>query len=914
MLGPLEVWRDGEAIALPRSRKTRMLLAYLALTGREQRRERLCELLWDVADDPRGALRWSLSKLRKVVDQKKQKVIVADRTVIGLDPASHTTDLARVKAAVASKETELGELESMEAAFRGPLLEGLELPDFDEIGSWLYAQREEARRLHLQLAQRLLDGLEADPERAVQLARRVARLEPYDEGQRLRLVRLLNAAGRRDEAQQQLDATKAMLAELGSKPSPAFYELQRSVRTPSAVAADAPLPEPAAPVRTPAVFRTSVHGHSLVGRDSEVSSVKDLLAEVLERGTMGAALISGETGIGKSRLLFELRVEALRQDVKVLACTAFEAEGRRPYGPWIDALTAALPRGTLTIALDRLAAGGDDTEGIFHAVAAKLAELPPFVLIFDDIQWLDPASAQLASFIARAFRHQPVLIAIAARSGEVPEASEVPRFLRGLRRDRVLREIELVGLDEAQTLALMETAGGDASPARAKQSGGNPLYALELARAAEGDEESLRALVRDRIEALPPEAETVLSWASVLGVVFDPTWIPKVSGMDDEAFLNGLDVLERRALLSIPDSGPNTDRLRFAHQLVHSITYAGLSDARRKLMHRRIADHMERPEVAFDALELARHASAAGEPARAADACLAAARGCLLVFARREALRLARFAARSAKELPEPSQTERAVAATCAMVSARHPSMGGRGPEVLEALAERAIDLGLGGPACEARILAAELRWDAGENEAAIRLLERAPATAEPADQARVAAARARMALRVGEDAELPEGAEGLESLEAAALLARSQGDHDTAHRRLEEALELARALGDRRSTIRLAILAVETLLDRGMVFDALQHAEELERRVERDHALRSDPIHVRGTASLVRAMLGRPGAAEALRAAIAELEELGAGPPLTALALRAAELHAQKGEADEERRLRALASQAPLA
>ncbi len=69
VLGEFEVIRGGAPVTLPPSRKTRALLAYLALTGQKHRRERLCEIFWDVPDDPRGALRWSLSKIRPFVDE-----------------------------------------------------------------------------------------------------------------------------------------------------------------------------------------------------------------------------------------------------------------------------------------------------------------------------------------------------------------------------------------------------------------------------------------------------------------------------------------------------------------------------------------------------------------------------------------------------------------------------------------------------------------------------------------------------------------------------------------------------------------------------------------------------------------------------------------------------------------------------
>src|SRR5215470_8833274 len=78
LLGEIEVVRDGEPLVLPSSRKARALLAYLVATGRSHRRSRLCSLLWDVPDDPRGALRSALSKLRAIVDGPGRLCIVAD--------------------------------------------------------------------------------------------------------------------------------------------------------------------------------------------------------------------------------------------------------------------------------------------------------------------------------------------------------------------------------------------------------------------------------------------------------------------------------------------------------------------------------------------------------------------------------------------------------------------------------------------------------------------------------------------------------------------------------------------------------------------------------------------------------------------------------------------------------------------
>src|SRR5262249_50838131 len=78
VLGDFGVTRDGENVSLPPSRKTRALLAYLAVTNRPQHRERLCSMFWDVPDDPRGALRWSLSRIRQLVNVNGQCALVTD--------------------------------------------------------------------------------------------------------------------------------------------------------------------------------------------------------------------------------------------------------------------------------------------------------------------------------------------------------------------------------------------------------------------------------------------------------------------------------------------------------------------------------------------------------------------------------------------------------------------------------------------------------------------------------------------------------------------------------------------------------------------------------------------------------------------------------------------------------------------
>jgi DNA-binding SARP family transcriptional activator len=163
VLGDFQVLREGTLQEFPHSRKTRAILAYLILTGRRHRRDRLCNLLWDVPDDPRGSLRWSLSKLRALVDDPGQERIVADRDYVSFDPKGAGIDLFEVRRALAAGPETLGteRLVELAAAFRGELLEDLAITDPPDLDLWLLAEREAARRTRASLLHVLVDDCTA---------------------------------------------------------------------------------------------------------------------------------------------------------------------------------------------------------------------------------------------------------------------------------------------------------------------------------------------------------------------------------------------------------------------------------------------------------------------------------------------------------------------------------------------------------------------------------------------------------------------------------------------------------------------------------------------------------------------------------------------------------------------------------
>jgi DNA-binding SARP family transcriptional activator len=133
------VIRDGAPVPLPPSRKTRALLAYLALSQHKHRREKLCEMLWHVPDDPRGALRWSLSKLRQLVDDREYSRLVADPQTVELRTEALDIDLFSAQACAGTEAAAAGDLKLAASLFRGPLLADLDLTANGEFhtGCWV---------------------------------------------------------------------------------------------------------------------------------------------------------------------------------------------------------------------------------------------------------------------------------------------------------------------------------------------------------------------------------------------------------------------------------------------------------------------------------------------------------------------------------------------------------------------------------------------------------------------------------------------------------------------------------------------------------------------------------------------------------------------------------------------------------
>jgi DNA-binding SARP family transcriptional activator len=749
VLGPLIVQRDGEPVPLPQSKKTRGLLAYLAITGRSHRRDRLCSLLWDVADDPRGALRWSLSKIRPVVDCEAKRCLVADRESVELDLDDSSLDWKWVRQELATGVDSISteRLRELEEVFDGELLEGLDLIDFDEFTAWCAAEREHARTLHTQVLHALVERLEVTPADALPHARELVRIDPLNEEVRAHLIRLLIRAGRRNEAQAQYESAARMLKELGAKPTGPLETAWREVnsRVEPERQEHAPTSESPSRVAPLAQEATIPRGQGLlVGREEERSRLLSVLDGAAD-GRLKIFLLKGESGIGKTRLLTELSDEAHRRGCTVLESAAYEAEGGRPYGPWIDALrrlpmqiVSSASGSALAPLLPELGGSAEiehSRDRMFGAVVELIGKQAkaesPALLLFDDIHWCDDATAELLHYVARMSVTRPVAIVLGARDGELIDNESVMRMLRGFRRDGLIDEHLLLPLTER---AIAELVQGIQSTADAAQvfelSGGNALLAQELAQAASSSGEavprSLKELVGDRIARVAPEAGDVLRWGAILGPAFDVGRLTELVSLDFDPLMNALSELERHALLE--DTGTSAGMYAFHHALVHQVVYSEISEPRRKLMHLRIARLLDgRPDPDGTlSLELARHASVGGDAAMAVPACVIAGNRCLQLFANSEAYAHARRGLRLVEELPDPARIKLRIELEQISVEAQLPDDPESESKRIEALSEEALDAGCAEHARLGFTLVSYLRWHDGAVGDAHRLSMRA--------------------------------------------------------------------------------------------------------------------------------------------------------------------------------------------
>ncbi|HEX3549410.1 MAG TPA: AAA family ATPase [Candidatus Elarobacter sp.] len=625
----------------------------------------------------------------------------------------------------------------------------------------------------------------------------------------------------------------------------------------------------------------------LIAREDELRTLA-ALRRAAAQGHGSLALIEGEAGIGKTRLVAAFRENvAGRAAVGIARCREF---GNVPYGPVHDSLRhagARLPA----------AAGRDRTEHLAGLVGSLLdvARGRLVVVILEDVQWADDGTLGFLAYAVPALASARALVIATYRTDEVLSESHAAPYLARVARDTACRRITVGALTAAQTRRLVTlSATGDAALRRAdvdtivERSEGNPFVAEELLTemlARRGDEESartlpltIRAVVDERMRRLDEPARRLVVLASVIGRRFAAPLLADVANLPlDEV----LAALRRARDARFVDEMTGDGRFAFRHALTREAIYEGLLAAETRRLHGDILAALERssePRVE----ELGYHAWAA----RDGDACLryneAAGDAALAVHAHAEALRCFERALLGARGDAKAATLLAKAATTCA-----RDGDSKRAAQLYESAAVASARSGAFGAAAEHYELMAREARISGDTRTAIEILERAlPMAPEDdprlrsriavtltflhVDRGDVAAARESLALCGPEDS--------MGCANASAYYGIACGRIEPARRALEKSLAAADTLGaDRVLTARFNAAFAHAVL--GFDLDALAQLDALMPELEerRLHALQ---VLLAANAALVLVRLGRVDEARAhIERALAMPEPSTTGP-----------------------------------
>jgi DNA-binding SARP family transcriptional activator len=735
ILGPLEVVRGSRRLELGGPKQRAVLAALVLEPNRVVPLYRLLDQLWGDEPPPRATatLQAYVSNLRRILEPHRRPRAPATALVTQapgylLRVAPGRIDFL-VFEALATKGRQLladGKPRAARDAFTESLAlwRGRALADLlDERFSQLTATRLEDERL---------DALEGriDAELALgQHAAIIPELEhlvtehPYRERFWYLLLLSLYRAGRQADALTGFQRVRALFSEdLGIDPGAALRTLEGEIlqQSPSldwkppveeVEEVERTGTEPSEPpmISSPAPAGEPGQGRlPIVGRDPQLAHIESL-AEEVDRGRGRLLLLSGEPGIGKSRLAEEFAAKiASTSGAKVAWGRSYEGEGSPAFWPWIQVFRrfadVANGRGAASLSseVERLL-GGDAMDGDELADLARqdpaaararlydsasrllieLAAIHPIVIIVDDLQWADVPSLELLQFLAPQMTDARILVIGIHRDVELSAGAPLAQALGALAREPVVRRMSLSGLSKQEVAELFREVS-DASLGSSlvetvhDRTEGNPFFVWELIRLIDSEGRlqtpqtlahaipaGVRDVVRRRVARLPERTVTVLTSAAVIGREFDFLLLERVCGLPQESALDHIEAALMTGMIA--DVEGRVGRYRFAHDLVREALSAELSGLRKARLHARVATVLEALHGAENPdhiLELAGHMWEGRihlDPARVAAALI---RGSEVAFAQldydhaRVQLERSIEIMRAVNQTSEPSQPE----------------------------------------------------------------------------------------------------------------------------------------------------------------------------------------------------------------------------------------------------------------
>jgi DNA-binding SARP family transcriptional activator/tetratricopeptide (TPR) repeat protein len=668
LLGELSLQIGDTSLPPLESARAESLLAYLLVhRAAAQSRTRIAGRLWPDSGEAqaRTNLRHVLHTLRHALPEAERCLEVTPRTLRWSAPVD--LDVAAFESALA-----LGDAKAAVAIYAGDLLEASD-------DAWVRDERERLKGLYVTALEQLAAA--SDGPGAVAYAEQLVRADPLREESYRLLMRLHDERGEPARALRAYHVCAAALEQhLGVEPAAETQAAYEALL-------------PGAP-------RATAGGGDavLIGRSDERARLTTLWRGA-EGGRARLVLVTGDPGVGKSRLVGELRSWCAQRGAATAEARSYEAEGALAYGPvvaWLRAEALAPRRVRLDPArLRELARLLPEIPGtpeplppdeqrrrLFDAMArALLAAGAPVLLIADDLHWTDEPTLQFLHYLLRSEPSARLLVVATARA---EDSGRLAPLLSALRTLDAVEEIELAGLAPGETALLAERfrgrplAAGEAERLYA-ETVATPVFVDQTRRAGPAPPR-VQAVIEARLAQLSPTAHDLALLASAVGRAFGADVLARACGLAEDAFVAALDELWRRRI--VRERPP--DGYDFTHDRIREVAYRALAPARRRLAHRRIAEALASGSA--DAALVAAQFDRAGASEAAVTWYERAAGDALRVYADADAVRLLR---RALELVRDP---RRELALTTALIAPLAMLEGSASPALAQAQ-RRALEL-----------------------------------------------------------------------------------------------------------------------------------------------------------------------------------------------------------------------------
>jgi DNA-binding SARP family transcriptional activator len=604
-------------------------------------------------------------------------LIVDSETIRWNDAAGAFVDIIVFERLAANEETQAQAIE----LYTGDLLEDI----YDD---WVVAERERLRARYLAISGELLDRYRARREfgAAIACAKRVLATDPWREDTLRTLLAVRYESGDTAGALAEYEQfAKRLRDELSIAPMPETVAVRQSILRNEALPGSLTPPGQA----DESGARRAISVLPFVGRRREIAALRAAWGRAA-RGAGTVVLLSGEAGVGKTRLTAELARTVESEGGRVFVGTTAAREST-PYQALVEALRSGLPllvarppnparRAALArvlpelrdpnvpdVALPEQSAERETArlyDAFTHAVRT-LSSPRPLLLVLEDLHWAGSASIEALGTIARELMRTPILVVATCREEETPPDHPLRALLRSLRVFRNVEELALERLSEDDVADLITRVDGlreraaalAREPAKAHEresagalardlyahSEGNALFLNEaISGVLEGDEPlaigaatSIASVLAGRIAQLGDEARAVAEIAAVAGPGCSVTLAREVSNLPAAAVARGFDDLLDRRILREAGARASYDYV-FTHHLIGQAMYEGIEPTFRAQRHSRIAHVLEteyRVLETSSAREIARHHELGGNAGRSADWYLTAAQQAADVYA-----------------------------------------------------------------------------------------------------------------------------------------------------------------------------------------------------------------------------------------------------------------------------------------